>query len=203
LHSLIYTVHHLIICFVLQIKLTTFTSFYSFFHPFLCFVIIMEIGSILRFFENKNIIVTGATGFLAKIFIEKILRVQPNVKKLYLLLRAQDEKSALQRFNNEIIAKDLYKVLKEKWGQKLNTFISKKITIVAGDITHENLGVKDSNLLEEMLREVDIVVNIAATTNFDERYDIALALNTFGAINVLNFANKCVNLRVLLHVSTA
>ncbi|KAG9158121.1 hypothetical protein Leryth_000278 [Lithospermum erythrorhizon] len=88
-------------------------------------------------------------------------------------------------------------------GQKLNSLISEKITIVPGDITFENLGVKDSNLLEEMCREVDVVVNVAATTNFDERYDVSLALNTFGAINVLNFAKKCVNLKVLLHVSTA
>ncbi|KAG9158123.1 hypothetical protein Leryth_000277 [Lithospermum erythrorhizon] len=63
----------------------------------------MEIGSVLGFLENRSIIVTGATGFLAKILIEKILRIQPNVKKLYLLLRAQDDKAALQRFNNEII----------------------------------------------------------------------------------------------------
>ncbi|GJW80679.1 jojoba acyl CoA reductase-related male sterility protein [Tanacetum coccineum] len=35
------------------------------------------------------------------IFVEKILRVQPNVKKLHLLVRATDAKSALQRFNTE------------------------------------------------------------------------------------------------------
>lgn len=34
------------------------------------------------------------------------------------------------------------------------------------------------------------------------RYDVALGLNTFGAINVLNFAKKCSKLKVLLHVST-
>lgn len=37
------------------------------------------------------------------VFIEKILRVQPNVKKLYLLLRARDTKSAMLRFNNEVL----------------------------------------------------------------------------------------------------
>lgn len=36
------------------------------------------------------------------VFMEKILRVQPNVKKLYLLLRAADDKSAMQRFNTEV-----------------------------------------------------------------------------------------------------
>lgn len=37
------------------------------------------------------------------VFVEKILRVQPNVKRLYLLLRAEDAKSASQRFHNEVI----------------------------------------------------------------------------------------------------
>nr|GFC47455.1 jojoba acyl CoA reductase-related male sterility protein [Tanacetum cinerariifolium] len=50
----------------------------------------MELGSILNFLDQKTILVTGATGYLAKIFVEKILRVQPHVKKLYLLVRAND-----------------------------------------------------------------------------------------------------------------
>lgn len=164
----------------------------------------MELGSIIDFLENKVILITGATGFLAKIFVEKILRVQPNVKKLYLLVRASDAKSALQRFNNEAVAKELFKVLKEKHGtDDLEKFLGEKVSPVAGDITCEDLGIHDSTLKAEMWRHVDVVVNAAATTNFDERYDVALNLNTFGAKNVLNFAKKCVNIKLLLHVSTA
>ncbi|THG13985.1 hypothetical protein TEA_024854 [Camellia sinensis var. sinensis] len=73
----------------------------------------MELGSVIQVLENKTILVTGATGFLAKIFVEKILRVQPNVKKLYLLVRAADAKSASQRLQNECF------VLKEWAGLNL------------------------------------------------------------------------------------
>ncbi|XP_059627502.1 fatty acyl-CoA reductase 3-like [Cornus florida] len=164
----------------------------------------MELDSVINFLENRTILVTGGTGFLAKIFVEKILRVQPNVKKLYLLVRATDAKAALQRLHNEVIAKDLFRVLKEKLGANLNSFISGKVIPVAGDITCEkNLGVEDINLVEEMWREVDIVVNLAATTNFDERYDVSLGLNTLGAKHVMNFTKKCVKIKLLLHVSTA
>ncbi|XP_076923234.1 fatty acyl-CoA reductase 3-like [Bidens hawaiensis] len=162
----------------------------------------MEMDSILGFLDNKTILITGATGFLAKIFVEKILRVQPNVNKLYLLVRATDAKSALQRFNKEAVAKDLFNILKEKYGTNLQSFLSEKVTPVAGDITYENLGIKDPGLIKEMWGDIDVVVNVAATTNFDERYDVALALNTFGAKNVLNFAAKC-KIKLLLHVSTA
>ncbi|XP_008228919.1 PREDICTED: fatty acyl-CoA reductase 3-like isoform X2 [Prunus mume] len=163
----------------------------------------MELESILQFIQNKNILVTGATGFLAKIFVEKILRVQPNVKKLYLLLRAVDTKSATQRLHNEIIGKDLFRVLREKWGAGMNSIVSEKLTVVPGDISHEDLGLKDSNLREEMLSQIDVIVNLAATTNFDERYDVALGINTLGAKHVLNFAKQCFKLKVLVHVSTA
>ncbi|XP_052208744.1 alcohol-forming fatty acyl-CoA reductase-like [Diospyros lotus] len=164
----------------------------------------MELPSILQFLESRTILVTGATGFLAKIFVEKILRAQPNVKKLYLLLRAADAKSASQRLHNEVISKDLFRVLREKMGANLSSLLAERVTPVAGDISaNENLGVKDLNLVEEMWREVDIVVNMAATTNFDERYDVALHLNTLGAKHVLDFSKKCAKTKMLLHVSTA
>ncbi|KAG5239206.1 acyl CoA reductase family protein [Salix suchowensis] len=163
----------------------------------------MELGSILQFLEDKTIFVTGATGYLAKIFVEKILRVQPKVKKFYLLLRAADAKSAAERLRDEVIGKELFRVLREKHGASLQSFISEKVTPVAGDISYEDLGVKDSSLKDEMWREVDVVLNFAATTDFDERYDVALGINTQGALHVLNFAKKCVNVKMLVHVSTA
>ncbi|XP_034688637.1 alcohol-forming fatty acyl-CoA reductase-like [Vitis riparia] len=163
----------------------------------------MELGSIVEFLENKSILVTGATGFLAKIFVEKILRIQPNVKKLFLLLRAADTKSATQRLRNEVLGKELFRVLRDKWGSNLNSFISEKVTPIPGDISCENLGVTNLNLREEIWREVDVILNLAATTKFDERYDVALGINTLGASHVLNFSKKCVKLKMLLHVSTA
>ncbi|KAK4482691.1 hypothetical protein RD792_009858 [Penstemon davidsonii] len=161
----------------------------------------MEHSSILHFFENKSILVTGATGSLAKVLIEKILRVQPNVKKLYLLLRAPDSNSALHRFNNEVMAKDLFRIVREKYGD--DDLIREKVSLVAGDITLESLGIEEFSLQAEILRQVQVVINLAATTDFDERYDIAFGINTIGPLNVLNFSRNCSKLRLFLHVSTA
>ncbi|XP_057730942.1 fatty acyl-CoA reductase 3-like [Arachis stenosperma] len=163
----------------------------------------MELGSVLHFLEDKTILVTGATGFLAKIFVEKILRCQSNVKKLYLLLRATDIESATHRLHHEIVGKELFTLLKEKLGTKFNSFVSEKLSVVPGDISKQDLDLKDSILMDHICNQTDIIVNIAATTSFDERYDIALGTNTFGVKHVLNFAKKCTKLKVLLHVSTA
>ncbi|GLT61237.1 hypothetical protein SLA2020_339590 [Shorea laevis] len=129
----------------------------------------MELENMPQFFENKTILVTGATGFLAKAFVEKILRVQPNVKRLYLLIRASDLASATQRLHNEVIGKDLFRVVREKWGANFDSFISEKVIAVPGDVSFENLGVEDSQRRQDMWKEIDIILNSAATTTFDER----------------------------------
>lgn len=119
------------------------------------------------------------------------------------MVRAADAKSASQRLKKEVIGKEVFRVLKEKHGKGFDSFISSKVLPIAGDISCENLGINDSHLMEEITREIDIIVNVAATTNFDERYDVALNINALGAKNVLDFAKKCTKLEMLLHVSTA
>ncbi|KAI3924840.1 hypothetical protein MKW98_031091 [Papaver atlanticum] len=164
----------------------------------------MELNkSIIASLENKCILVTGSTGFLAKLFVEKILRTQPNVKTLYLLIRATDAASATRRLHDEVTSKEIFKVIKETYGDKFNSFMSEKLIPVAGDTSLENLGIGDAKMREKIFRDVDVVVNFAATTKFNERYDFALGTNTLGPKNILDFSKKCVKLEMLLHVSTA
>lgn len=66
----------------------------------------------------------------------------------------------------------MFRILREKWGAKFDSFISEKLVAVPGDITYENLGVKDFNLREEMWKNIDVIVNSAATTDFYERYQL-------------------------------
>ncbi|CAH9093397.1 unnamed protein product [Cuscuta europaea] len=154
----------------------------------------------MEFLVGKSILITGATGFLAKVLVEKILRTQPDIKKLYLLIRASDSISAIKRFNTEVMDSELFRVVKEQYGEKFKALVEEKVFPVAGDISFKDLGIENA---EQLLRELDIVINSAATTVFDERYDVAMSINTMGAKNVLNFAKKCHNLKMIVHVSTA
>ncbi|GJN31937.1 hypothetical protein PR202_gb20399 [Eleusine coracana subsp. coracana] len=62
----------------------------------------MAARTVAGFFLEKSILITGSTGFLGKLLVEKILRVQPDVKKLYLLVRAPDAASAKKRVLSEV-----------------------------------------------------------------------------------------------------
>ncbi|XP_039119425.1 alcohol-forming fatty acyl-CoA reductase-like [Dioscorea cayenensis subsp. rotundata] len=163
----------------------------------------MEMSVAVKSLDSKSILVTGATGFLAKLFVEKVLRTQPNVKKLYLLVRAHDAISAKTRVEKEVLSKELFNVLREKYGASFDSFFWSKVHVVQGDTTSENIGIRDVDLIEVLWREVDYIVNSAANTRFNERYDVALNANTNGPRNVILFAKKCVNLEMFLHVSTA
>ncbi|KAH0659606.1 hypothetical protein KY289_028354 [Solanum tuberosum] len=141
--------------------------------------------------------------YVCTVLVEKILRVQPNVKKLYLLIRASDNNSARQRFTNEVVMSGLFNVIRERMGTiYLSSLVEDKVLPISGDISKKNMGIKNSQLREHMFKEIDIIINSAATTNFDERYDIAMNINVVGAKNVLKFAKSCKKVKMLLHVST-
>ncbi|TVU51227.1 hypothetical protein EJB05_02637, partial [Eragrostis curvula] len=162
----------------------------------------MDAATVSGCFKDKSILITGSTGFLGKILLEKILRAQPDVKKVFLLVRAADTSAAEKRVSNEIIENELFATLREKYGSYFHSFAKEKISTLAGDIIDENLGLESSKILE-LSEEIDIIVNGAATTNFYERYDVALASNVLGTKYVCKFAKKCPNLKMFLHVSTA
>lgn len=51
----------------------------------------MDVDSVLpsipEWFAGRNIFITGATGFMGKVLVEKLLRDCPDVAQLYLLIR--------------------------------------------------------------------------------------------------------------------
>uniref|UniRef100_A0A0D9ZJE6 Fatty acyl-CoA reductase n=1 Tax=Oryza glumipatula TaxID=40148 RepID=A0A0D9ZJE6_9ORYZ len=137
-----------------------------------------------------------------QLLVEKILRVQPEVRKLYLLVRAPDAIAAEERVLTEVVGNGLFDVLREQYGAGFHSFIKEKIYALPGDVTHENFGLESYDILQ-LSQKVDIIVNGAATTNFMERYDVALATNTTGVVHLCQFAKQCDNLKMMLHVSTA
>ncbi|TVU06687.1 hypothetical protein EJB05_49911 [Eragrostis curvula] len=162
----------------------------------------LDAAAVVEYFRGKNILITGSTGFLGKVFVEKILRVQPDVKKLFLLVRAVDVESAKQRVQTELTTREIFQILKDKHGIGFEDFIQEKICPLPGDIMYENLGLGNAQLTE-LYKDIDIIINGAATTNFFERYDVAFASNVLGVKRICGFAKNCDKLKMLLHVSTA
>ncbi|KAM3248464.1 fatty acyl-CoA reductase 2, chloroplastic [Capsicum annuum] len=157
---------------------------------------------ITKFLRGKAFLITGATGFLGKVLIEKILRTAPDVNKIFILIKAKNKEVAMQRLKNEILNADIFNCLKQVHGKSYQTFMLSKLVPLLGNVCEANLGI-DEDTANMMAKEVDVIVNSAANTTFDERYDISLDINTEGPSRLMNFAKQCRNLKLFLQVSTA
>ena len=162
--------------------------------------------SISEFLIGKTLFVTGATGFLAKGFVEKILFSAPGVGRIYLLIRPRSRSSGqriseVERLETEVLQSRAFERLRQRWGAAFPSVMADKVVAVAGDLTEEGLGISPAER-ESLVEEVDLVVNFAGTVVFDAPIDGALEQNTMGAARVVAFAKTC-RKASLVHVSTA
>lgn len=53
--------------------------------------------SIPEWYAKKHVFITGATGFMGKVLVEKLIRCCPDIEKVYLLIRPKRGKSSKER----------------------------------------------------------------------------------------------------------
>ncbi|XP_043919500.1 fatty acyl-CoA reductase 1-like [Protopterus annectens] len=152
--------------------------------------------SIVEFYEGKNVLITGATGFMGKVLLEKLLRSCPTVNAVYILVRPKAGQTPRQRVDEMVICK-LFDRLRDEQPD-----FEKKIIAVSGELTHPDLGL--SKMDQETLAEcIHVVFHCAATVRFDELLKDAVKLNVIATQQLLTLAHRMKNLEIFVHVSTA
>lgn len=66
----------------------------------------MNPTSIPAYYKDKTVLVTGGTGFIGKVLIEKLLRSCKDLKRIVVLVRSKKGKSVEERmelFKNEVV----------------------------------------------------------------------------------------------------
>ena len=83
----------------------------------------------------------------------------------------------------------------------MKQFILEKIVPIQGDLVLKHLGLtpEDRRLVSE---EVEVILNCAASVNFNEPLRDALQINYFGSLRVLDLAHECKKLICMTHVSS-
>lgn len=55
--------------------------------------------SIKQFYDGAEIFITGGSGYIGKVLIEKLLRSCPGIKTIYILMRPKRDSTPLERIN--------------------------------------------------------------------------------------------------------
>ena len=69
----------------------------------------MAESNIVKFYEDRSVFITGATGFMGKVLVEKLLRTCPGINRLYLLMRPSKGKEVASRLQ-ELISNEVTKL---------------------------------------------------------------------------------------------
>ncbi|KAF9430618.1 cyclin-dependent kinase inhibitor far1 [Podila epigama] len=153
--------------------------------------------------ENNVIFLTGATGFVGKTILEKLLRTFPDIKKVYLLVRISGAKTLQERVDQDVFTSRIFDTLRSQFAspQEFHQQIVQKIVPVKGDITLDRLGLSDEDL-EMIQKDTRIVINSAASVSFDDPLNNALEMNTRGPFRTFEVAKGIKNLSAFVHIST-
>jgi len=127
--------------------------------------------------SGKRVLLTGATGFLAKVVLEKLIRTVPDLAGVILLIRGGKDGNARERFTRQVASSSIFDSLRAERGPWLDRFFDEQVECVTGEVTEPHFGLGAERFLALALR-TDLVINAAASVNFREPLDQALAINT-------------------------
>ena len=129
----------------------------------------MEKSPVFEFYRGKTVFITGATGFMGKVLVEKLLRCTL-VSKIYVLIRPKKGVRSKQRLEDLLAGKIFDRIRKE------SPLVLKKVEVIDGDITEDKLGISEEQE-NSLASSVNVIFHSAATVRFDEDLSKSLAMN--------------------------
>ncbi|MDV7765068.1 amino acid adenylation domain-containing protein [Peribacillus sp. CSMR9] len=122
---------------------------------------------------EKNMMITGGTGFLGAHLLNKLLRELEHVK-IYCLVRFPSR----NRLKDTLM----------KYGLWQDEFES-RIVVIEGDFSKHQFGLDDMTY-EKLSNDVSHVYHVGAETNFFEPYSKSKVSNVDGVVEIIKFASS-------------
>lgn len=150
--------------------------------------------------RGRAVLVTGVTGFVAKVWLAFLLDRAPDVGRVVVLARGKRGQSAASRVQRIVERSPCFRPLREAHGDRLGAFLESKLEVVEGDARRPMMGI-DERVLARLLPRLDAVVHVAGITDFEPDPRDAVAVNVRGATHAADLAARTAGRR-LVHVST-
>lgn len=156
--------------------------------------VIGEPPTIPQFYAGRDIFITGGTGFMGKILVEKLLYSCPDVRRIFLLIRPKRSKDARVRAA-ELLQQPVFERMRREAPERLE-----RVHGIDGDVCELGLGLSAADV--QRMADVSVVFHSAASVRFDDALPQAVIMNTRGTRELLVFAEQLRQLSVVVHVST-
>ncbi|XP_050668721.1 putative fatty acyl-CoA reductase CG5065 isoform X2 [Leptidea sinapis] len=148
------------------------------------------------YYAGRSVFITGGTGFLGKVLIERLLYNCTEIENIFVLIRPKKGVSTQKRLE-EMTNVPLFTKLKQTRPDDL-----KKLVPVEGDITAPELGIKSQDE-ETLINKVSVVFHSAATVKFANTFKTTMDANVGGTRKVLSLSKKLKNINKFVYISTA
>ncbi|KAJ9067059.1 hypothetical protein DSO57_1003364 [Entomophthora muscae] len=146
----------------------------------------------LEMHEGKTLFLTGSTGFVGMAVLERLLRTS-QIGHIYCLVRAAKGIPAAERLTH-VFENPLFDSLRSTCPD-----FTTKVTPVEGDLSLPSLGLSSSSFTST----INTIIHCAASIEFTLPIKDAFEINTAGVMRILELAEACPNLDLIVHVSTA
>ncbi|CRK93122.1 CLUMA_CG006592, isoform A [Clunio marinus] len=153
------------------------------------------LNSVQQFYKDKVVFITGGSGFMGKVLLEKLLYSCSSLKNIIILMRSKQEKSEMQRFREFKQLPMFQRIMNEK------PHVMKKIIVVYGDVTLPKLGLSKEHL--DKVLESNLVFHVAASLKLEATLKPNILMNLTGTKNVIDIAKMMPNHILMIHFSTA
>ncbi|XP_050090645.1 putative fatty acyl-CoA reductase CG5065 [Anopheles aquasalis] len=154
--------------------------------------------NVVDFYRNATVLITGGTGFIGKVLVEKLLRCF-EVKKIFLLIRRKGSANPAERLQRMFEGPIFDTIRSTKCEASVQELFAKVVPVEA---SFEEPEIVDEIDRIKLCNEVQIVFHVMASIRFDEVLDDAIAMNVTSAQRLYALSRAMQDLRAIVHVST-